>query len=462
MWLADGELRTWTGATQEVVSFVEPKSLGRHPKLGEREALEALDAAVRAYGSGLGAWPAMPVEERIGYVQEFLKRMRPARERVVELLMWEIGKSRKDSEKEFDRTIEYVDDTILALREMGPKLESHGGIHARILRAPLGVALCMGPFNYPLNETLTTVLPALLMGNTVVMKPPRLGALLFLELLEPLRVFPRGVVNVVYGDGPTVIGPIMASGRVDVFAFIGSAKVARILEKQHPMPNRLRTILGLEAKNPAIVLPDADLDLAVKECVTGSLSFNGQRCTALKLLFVHRSIHDAFLAKFTAAVAALRCGMPWDPDVRITPIEDPKRMTALVEDAKGPKVTVRGNLFVPAVVDGVRPGMRLYTEEQFGPVVPIASFEKVEEPLKWLVDMPVGQQASVFGRAPELIAPLQNLVCRVNLNSQCQRGPDAYPFTGRKDSAEGTLSITDALRCFSIRTMVASKDGALL
>jgi glyceraldehyde-3-phosphate dehydrogenase (NADP+) len=106
--------------------------------------------------------------------------------------------------------------------------------------------------------------------------------------------------------------------------------------------------------------------------------------------------------------------------------------------------------------------MRLWHEEQFGPVVPIAVYDDIEEPLDWVCDADYGQQASIFSRDSEevavLIDGLANQVCRVNLNSQCQRGPDVFPFTGRKDSAEGTLSVSDALRAFSIRSMAAAKD----
>ena len=186
------------------------------------------------------------------------------------------------------------------------------GTIGQIRRTPLGVVLCMGPYNYPLNETFATLIPALLMGNTVVFKPPQYGTLLFEPLLEAFRdAFPKGVINTIYAPGAVVVPHMLASGKINVLALIGSSKVADHLKKQHPKSHRLRAILGLDAKNAAIVLPDADLDLTVKECLLGALSFNGQRCTALKMLLVHRSIVDEFLKRFTAALEQLKIGMPW-------------------------------------------------------------------------------------------------------------------------------------------------------
>lgn len=483
-YLCNGQIRTWAGAQQDVLSPVceaadgaaGPRRIGSYPLLGAEQAVEALDAACKAYDHGRGAWPTMSVEERIRHVEGFAYRMKERRDEVVKLLMWEIGKTLPDAQKEFDRTVDYIRDTIGALKDLdrvSSRFVIEQGVIGQIRRAPLGVVLCMGPFNYPLNETFTTLIPALIMGNVVIFKPPKMGVLLHRPLLEAFRdSFPAGVVNTVYGEGKRVIQPLMESGRIDVLAFIGSSRVADILKQQHPKPHRLRCVLGLEAKNAGIVLKDADLDLAVKECVLGSLSYNGQRCTALKMLFVHEEIIDRFLPKFTEAVDKLKGGMPWEPGVQITPLPEPdktKYLGDLIADAlaKGAKVVnaggqVNGTFMSPAVVYPVRPGMRLYVEEQFGPVVPVATFKDVAEPMTYVIESNYGQQVSVFGTDPDVIAalvdPLVNQVCRVNINSQCQRGPDTFPFTGRKDSAEGTLSVSDALRVFTIRTLVAAKE----
>ncbi|WP_137164119.1 NADP-dependent glyceraldehyde-3-phosphate dehydrogenase [Pseudomonas asiatica] len=483
-YLVNGELRRWDGPLATVRSPVWLKEgndehqvvLGSAPLLDADTALTALDAAVQAYDKGRGAWPNMRVAERIQHVETFLARMREQRQAVVKLLMWEIGKNLKDSEKEFDRTCDYIVDTINALKDLdrrSSRFELEQGTLGQIRRAPLGVALCMGPYNYPLNETFTTLIPALIMGNTVVFKPAKFGVLLIRPLLEAFRdSFPPGVINVIYGRGRETVSALMASGKVDVFAFIGTHKAASDLKKLHPRPHRLRAALGLDAKNPGIVLPQVDLDNAVEEAVTGALSFNGQRCTALKILFVHEDVVDAFLDKFQRKLAALKPGMPWEPGVALTPLPEPGKvdyLDGLVADAtaKGARVLneggghSRGSFFYPAVLYPVKSDMRVYHEEQFGPLVPVVPYRDLQTVIDYVLDSDYGQQLSLFGNDPATIGSLvdvfANQVGRININAQCQRGPDTYPFNGRKNSAEGTLSVHDALRVFSIRTLVATR-----
>lgn len=485
-YLLDGKIIDWDGPVQEVYSPIvtrteggdfEPQLLGSYPLIGEKEALEALDSAVKAYNNGRGAWPTMSVEERIHCVEKFTKMMIGYRSHVVKCLMWEIGKSLADSEKEFDRTVEYIYATIDELKKLdrdssGFRIEQ--GVIGQIRRSPLGIVLCMGPFNYPLNETYTMLIPALIMGNVVMFKPPRQGIMLhniFQDAYQ--KCFPAGAINFLYGRGSVVVPPIMTSGKVDVLTLIGSSKMADRLQKSHPKVNRLRSVLGLDAKNAAIILENADLDMTVKEVVLGSLSFNGQRCTAIKIVFVHKSIADSFIEKLNVAIQNLKVGMPWEKGVNVTPVAEPEKpayLNVVIEDAvsKGAKVvnteggTGSHSFVFPTVVYPVSEGMTLYTEEQFGPVVPVAVFDDLEQPIQYLIESDHGQQCSIFGTDPtqiaQLIDPLVNQVTRVNVNAQCQRGPDTFPFTGRKDSAQGTLSILDALRSFSIRSVVATKD----
>lgn len=484
-YLCNGEMKPWKGDAHIVLSPIcvrtaeglRRKVIGTYPVCGEKESMEALDAAVKAYNNGRGEWPTMSVSERIACVEQFTYKMIEKKNEVVKLIMWEIGKSYADSVKEFDRTVEYIYATIDALKDLdrnSSRFTIEQGIIAQIRRSPLGVVLCMGPFNYPLNETFTTLIPALIMGNTLLFKPPKHGTLLHYPLLEAFRTsFPKGVVNTIYGRGNNIVPALMKSGKINVLTLIGSSKVANELKKLHPKVNRLRAILGLDAKNAAIITRHADLGLAVKECVLGSLSFNGQRCTAIKIIFVHKEVAAPFLQKLSAAISKLKYGMPWEKDVFLTPLPEPHKpeyLKACIEDAlaHGARVInengggIYESFVYPAVVYPVNAQMKLYREEQFGPVIPVLPFEDIETPVQYLIDSVHGQQVSIFSEnaheIAELIDPLVNQVSRVNVNCQCQRGPDTFPFTGRKDSAEGTLSVSDALRAFSIRSLVATKQ----
>jgi glyceraldehyde-3-phosphate dehydrogenase (NADP+) len=484
-YLINGEILTWKGEMQDIYSPIETHEngkyestlIGRCPVLDEEAGRQAVQAAFDAYDNGMGRWPTMSVADRIRQVEEFAERMSKTRDEVVRLMVWEICKSVKDSENEFDRTMDYIRDTIDALKDLdraSSRFVIEKGIYAQIRRAPLGPVLCMGPFNYPLNETFATLIPALIMGNPVVMKSPRLGKLLLSPLVEAFREsFPKGVVNVLFGDR-RIIKPIIESGKINVLAFIGTSGAADAMRVSHPHPHRLRCVLGLDAKNPAIVLDSADMSLTAEELITGSLSFNGQRCTAIKIIFVHKSKVDELLDRMSGIIDALRVGMPFDDGVKITPLPVPgkiKYLQELVEDAHahGAEMINPGggasakSLYFPALLYPVNPQMRAYHEEQFGPVIPVVPFDDESTPVNYLVNSQYGQQMSLFGSDPsqmaQFIDPMVNQVCRVNINSQCQRGPDVFPFAGRKDSAEGTLSVSDALRCFSIRTLVAAKGS---
>ena len=434
-YLIDGELREWKGEFTNIYSTIsstekyEHTLLGSVPSLGENDALEALHSATEAYNKGKGLWPTMKVKDRISAMLKFVKQMEKQRDEVVKLMMWEIGKNLDDSRKEFDRTVEYIYDTINAYKELdneSSKFVRRDGVYALIRRGPLGVVLCLGPYNYPLNETFALIIPALIMGNTVIFKPAKHGVLLFTPLLEAFQnSFPRGVINILYGRGRTVA-------------------------------------------------PPANLDLAVDECVKGALSFNGQRCTALKILYVHAKIKDEFLKRFAEKVDALKFGNPWEEKVALTPlpeVDKPAFIQELIDDALAKGATIQNkkggertdNFIFPAVLYPVSKEMRVYNEEQFGPLVPVKPFSNINEIIDEISDSKYGQQISLFGEDPHELAPLidmlVNMLCRVNLNSLCQRGPDVFPFTGRKDSAVGTLSVHDALRSFSIRTFVSFQNN---
>ena len=485
-YLSDGELVTWDGPTHEVFSpicmhtpdGVQRIKIGSYPVCTEKEAKIALDAACKAYNDGRGEWPTMSVAQRINCVEQFVVKMLAQKEIVVKLIMWEIGKTYADSEKEFDRTVEYIYATIEALKDIdrdSSRFTIEQGIVAQIRRSPLGVVLCMGPFNYPLNETFTTLIPAIIMGNTLLFKAPKHGTLLHYPMLEAFKsCFPKGVVNTIYGRGNVIIPALMESGKINVLTLIGSSKVANQLKKLHPKVNRLRAILGLDAKNAAIITKDADIKLAVQETVLGSLSFNGQRCTALKTIFVHQSIAKEFIELLKEQVAKLQFGLPWEKGVTLTALPEPGKpayLNDLIEDAKlhGAAVmnenggTMKETFFYPAILFPVNHKMKIYTEEQFGPIVPVAVYSDVSQVIEYFKTTIYGQQAAIFTKDADSAAPLVDIlgstVGRININTQCSRGPDVLPFSGRRSSSLGTLSIDGGLSMFSIATVIAGKDN---
>lgn len=480
-----GKKSEWKGATTTVTSPIFDKQtgsravIGTMPDMSESDAVEAVEAAAAAWDKGQGVWPQMSLAERIASIEKFVVELGKVRTEMVNALIWEIAKSSKDAAAEFDRTILFIKAAIAELKKdptIGQGFSQWSevsGFGVKTRRGPVGVMLGLAPFNYPLNEMYAMLIPALLLGNVAVLKLPAIGGLVHVLTADAIAAaLPAGVVNFVSGAGRKTMGPIMATGLVDVLGFIGGTRGADALIKQHPAPHRLKVFAQLEGKNMGIVLPDADLDVAAAACVTGALSYNGQRCTAVKLIMVHRSVEKAFTQKLLALVGKLTVGLPWDANVNVTPLPEPNKPTILADliaDATSKGATlankaegggeVRGALYTPGVVTGVTKDMRLFVEEQFGPVVPVGSFDDVSEVLAALKASWNGQQASIFTNDSKAAAPLvdalSSIVGRININAQCGRSPDVVPFSGRRSSAMGTMSVCEALRSFSIETVVA-------
>lgn len=491
MVLCGGQVTPWGGRTEDVSSPILDKStgeriiIGRLATMEQPDAMAALEAATNAWNKGRGEWPQMKMRERIAAIRNLVIALRSKRGDIIKVLMWEICKNTTDAEAEFDRTMAFIDASIDAIEDLEDKeiyCRRASGIAAKLRRGPIGVMLAMGPFNYPFNETYTALIPALLMGNVVVMKIPSVGGLAHVLTMEAYAsALPAGVVNFVSGSGRVTMGPIMETG-VDIFAFIGSSRAADALLSSHPSLHRLRTFLSLEGKNLGIVEKDADLDVAAEQCMLGATSYNGQRCTAIKLIFVHEAVAEDFVRRLCDRVRILRVGLPWEQGVAITPLPEHGKVTylqGLVDDAKSKGARVvnegdgggsfKGNLFSPAVVFPVSPEMRLWDEEQFGPVIPVAVFRDadsdgrpgVNDVFEYVYNTKYGLQAAIFSQSAETLSKyidlLSNAVGRININTQCGRSPDCLPFSGRRSSANGTLSVNEALRMFSVPTVIAGK-----
>jgi len=343
---------------------------------------------------------------------------------------------------------------------------------------------------------------------------------------------------------------LMKSGDINALAFIGGSRAADDLIRQHPQPHRLKVFLQLEAKNMGvrsfcfgdlcvcsvclwfealdsffcnpsrcanqffppfsflqIFLPDlfapgkeSELSKALDQAMLGALSFNGQRCTALKIFHVpvandgSSSYADSFAKAIADRVEQIPVGLPWEIHggkdgtststsySSITPLPGMKRieyMRELIEDAvsKGAMImnkdggTIIGGpestLMIPAVLYPVKPGMKIYTEEQFGPIVPIATYESLDTVIGLARDGIYGQQVSIFlsdedsAVATDLLDKFSSIFGKININTQCGRSPDTLPFSGRRSSAMGVMSVKDALKEFSIPTVLSSSDNPI-
>ena len=484
----DGDMVKHKGNFDVVTSPIIDSETGQRTIIGKiasmsgNDSLSILDNAKLAWKNGRGVWPQMKALDRIDAIEKSVLLLKKRRDEIINVLTWEICKSVNDATLEFDRTMDFIEASIKAYKDTLSSSQNSvwktiNGIIAKVRRAAIGIMLCLGPFNYPFNETYATLIPALLSGNIVIMKIPTIGGLAHMLTMEVYKeTLPKGTLQFITGGGRETIGPIMKTGDIDILAFIGGSKAADAIIKDHPHPHRLKVFLQLEGKNLGIVLPNADIDISVEQAVLGSLSFNGQRCTAIKLIFVHESIAAAFNDKLINAISLLKFGSPWVANVSITPLPELKKpayLEELIKDAlsKGAMLinekfdggVMHGNLMVPAVLYPVTSDMKVWHEEQFGPVVPVAEYADIEEVYDYIAKMPYGQQAAIFTTSPDDAAPivdvLSTVVGRVNINTQCGRSPDSLPFSGRRSSAMGTMSITEALNVFSVETVVAAKKS---
>ena len=416
LYLIDGEVRRWTGATSEVTSPVcvvrdrqiERRRMGAHAALTKEEALDALDAAGRAWDHGRGRWPTMSVGDRIDAMLAFAAGMVSPRgvgapadvgDRQDPRGLGEGVRPHRPVRPRHGRGLKEMD------RAAG-RFTASAGILAQIRRSPLGVVLCMGPFNYPLNETFTTLIPALIMGNTVVSKLPRYGMLCQPPLLPAFAdAFPPGVVNIVNGDGRVVAGPIIETGDVAALAFIGTSRVANILKRQHPRPNRLRCDprprreeprhrprrRGPRPRGARVRDRRADVQRPALHGPQARSSCSGRWPSASS---------RSWPTRWTPCPSACRGSRASDH----APARggQGRALQGLVEDAvaKGARVVnanggiVNRTFYFPSVVYPVSKPMSLHSVEQFGPVVPVAPFDDVRDVIDEIIASDFGQQAS--------------------------------------------------------------------
>lgn len=406
-------------------------------------------------------WSKMEWQERAKYLEKFRDLMLKNKDELANILIAEIAKTKKESIIEIERSAEYITDTILIYKKLvNNPLIINEDIHkikgkiGKFFREPLGVVLAISPFNYPVNLLISKLAPALISGNTVVFKSATQGSLVGARISELFYEanFPKGVVNCVTGVGKDIGDLLVTNPNINMISFTGSTNVGQRIAQ---ITSKIPLVLELGGKDPAIVLDDADVELAANEIVKGGLSYNGQRCTAIKRVLVTPKIHEELTNKIVEKVNKLTVGDP-NNNANITPVISSKSADyimdlvddAIKHDAK-PLTTIKrnGNLIYPLVLDNVNKDSRIAWEEPFGPVLPIIKCNNIDECIKLANQSEYGLQASIFTRNIDLAEELAQKIeaGSININRSSSRGPDIFPFLGLKNSGFGVQGLEEAI-----------------
>lgn len=430
---------------------------------------EDVDRAVESAQSAFQKWKLKTMNERANLINKAADILLEHTDELTELLIKEVGKDRKSAKSEVVRTADFIRFTADSARNLQSENisgDSFPGYNrekiAIISREPVGVVLAISPFNYPINLACSKIAPALVAGNTVVFKPATIGSLCGIALAKIFEEagLPEGVLNVVTGKGSDIGDYVVTHPGIHFVNFTGSTDVGLGIAKIATM---VPLLMELGGKDAAIVLEDANLDLAVDNIVSGAFSYSGQRCTAVKRILVVNEVADALVEKLKIKIEQLKVGNPLDGDVVIVPLINTKSadyVWDLIEDAKQKGGTVicggkrEGNLIYPTLIDNVNADMRVAWEEPFGPVLPIIRVNSMEEAIEVANESEYGLQSAVFtdniNKALYVAGKLE--VGTVQINNKTERGPDHFPFLGVKKSGIGVQGIR-----YSIEAMTRLK-----
>ncbi len=423
--------------------------------IGKVEAAspEDIDLMFEKAASAQKVWKLVPLNERVEKLLKVADFLESNKEVIAKTLMHEVGKPKKIAEGEVSRTadlVKFLCNQSLMLQqesffsEQFPKTKP--GKVALTYREPLGVILAMPPFNYPVNLAATKIIPALLMGNACVVKPPTQGSISCAWLVK--ACYDAGVspelLAYAPGRGSEIGDYIVQHPGSHAILFTGSAEVGKRIAKNAGMK---QLVFELGGKDAAIVCEDADIQVAAQKIVNGAFSFSGQRCTAVKRVLIVEKIADKFVEALLPLVRKLKVGSPHE-DVDIGPVVDDRSadfIHGLIDDARkrGAKFVLGGErterLFQPTVIDHVTKEMKLAWEEPFGPVLPIIRVKDIKEAVEIANHSEYGLQASVFTENIDtaFMVAKQLEVGSVQINGEPARGPDHFPFLGIKNSGLG-------------------------
>ncbi|ANB16920.1 aldehyde dehydrogenase [Dokdonella koreensis] len=404
----------FTARSQNSLEVTNPATGALLARIPDSDAA-AVDAAVAAAKRAQPAWEKLPAVQRAGHLRAISAKLREHRTELARIIVREQGKVQGLAQVEVDFTADYID----YMAEWARRLEGEVLTSDRpnesifLLRKPVGVVAGILPWNFPFFLIARKLAPALVTGNTIVIKPSEetpINAFEFARLVAETDL-PPGVFNLIGGRGATAGDALVSHRDVDLITFTGSvATGSRIM--QTAGKNLTRVNLELGGKAPAIVLADADLDLAAKAIYDSRVINTGQVCNCAERVYVERSVHDALVERLATLFAATRYGDPSvDADLHMGPLVNQvglEKVEAMVEQARRDGATIvtggkradlgQGFHYEPTLITGTRADMEIMRKEIFGPVLPIQAVDSLDEAIALANDSDYGLTSSIFTR----------------------------------------------------------------
>jgi alpha-ketoglutaric semialdehyde dehydrogenase len=380
-----------------------------------RSSKEDVDRAIAAAGDAYASWRLVPAPRRAEILFRAAQLFAERKTEYARAMTREMGKVVAETGGDVQEAID------MAQLMAGEGRRLHGQTapselrnkFAMSVRQPIGVCGMITAWNFPMAVPSWKILPALVCGNTVVFKPSEeapLSGIHFVQTLVDAGV-PRGVVNLVTGDGPGAGTPLVGHPAVRVVSFTGSTATGRLVNEACA-PQFKKVHLEMGGKNVILVMDDANLELAVDGCLWGGFGTTGQRCTAASRVVVHERVHDAFVERFVARARALRVGDGLDPSTEMGPSISERQLRKVMEYVEigrqegatfatgGRRLSegahAKGFFHEPTIFTGVTPSMRIAREEIFGPVVSVLRCGSLEEAIGIANDVAYGLSASIY------------------------------------------------------------------
>jgi acyl-CoA reductase-like NAD-dependent aldehyde dehydrogenase len=375
------------GPTFEVINPSKGSSFAVCPDCTKSQLDDAMKSALRAFPE----W-GKDKSKRIQSLHDCAETLKSHGEMLAEILTREQGKPLKDALFEINRSVSWIEGVIsLDLQPQIVQDDSRALI--KTIHKPIGVVAAITPWNFPILLALAKIIPALLVGDTVVLKPSPFTPLATLKMGEIFRdLLPAGVLNIVSG-GDELGSWMTMHPIVRKISFTGSVETGKKVA-QAAAPDLKRIDLELGGNDPAIVLPDVDPQKVADKLFWGAFRNNGQVCIDIKRLYIHEKIFGRIVQEIAAIARVVKVGDGFDPTSQLGPVNNKpqfERVIDLVEDAKKSGATIvtggkpfggPGYFYPPTIVTDISEGTRLVDEEQFGPVLPIMSFSNIDEALE--------------------------------------------------------------------------------